>query len=236
MPAAKAMAHWAVTDHRPAMQAPPPITRALLIACTITLFASQIPALWLPMHQWLALHPALLGFWPWQVLTFPLLHVNVLNWLFNMMMLYYFGSELEGIWGERRYIQFILACVLMAAAVYLVLTLLPPLLGWAFPAVPLYDSSSMAFGFLVAAGILFPHRPIQLFFVLQVTQRVAAWIFFGISVFLMLGDFANGSGAWARDLAHLSGALGGYLMLLYWRWRPPSFKRRKSPPHIRRVH
>ena len=100
------------------MQAPPPITRLLLIACTVTLFASQIPALWLLMHQWLALHPALSGFWPWQVLTFPILHVNVLNWLFNMMMLYYFGSELEGIWGERRYIQFVLASVLRIPGIY----------------------------------------------------------------------------------------------------------------------
>jgi len=230
------MAHWALTAYRLAMQAPPPITRLLLIVCTVTLFASQIPALWMLMGQWLALHPVLSGFWPWQVLTFPIVHVSVLNWLFNMMMLYYFGSELEGIWGERRYIQFVLASALMAAAVYLLLTLLPPLLGWAMPASALFDSSSVAFGILLAVGILFPHRPIRLFFVLEVTQRVAAWIFFGISVFLMLGDFANGSGAWARDLAQLSGALGGYLMILYWRWRPPSFKRKKPPTQIRRVH
>ena len=218
------------------MQAPPPITRALLIACTVLLFASQIPALGMLMGQWLALHPALSGFWPWQLLTFGFVHVQVLNWLFNMMMLYYFGSELEAIWGERRYIQFLAASALTAAAVYLLLTLLPPLLGWSLATAPLFDSTSIAFGILIAVAILFPHRPIRLFFVLEVTQRVAAWIFLGISVFVMLGDFGYGSAAWARDLAQFGGALGGYLMLLYWRWRPPSFKRRKSPPHIRRVH
>jgi membrane associated rhomboid family serine protease len=88
---------------------------------------------------------------------------------------------------------------------------------------------------LVAVGVLFPFRPIRLFFVLEVTQRIAVWIFLGIIVFLTLGEFSNGSGAWARGLGQLGGALGGYLMILWWRWRPPSFKRKK-PTHIRRVH
>ena len=218
------------------MQPPPPITRALLIACTVLLFAAQIPMLALYMFQWLALHPVLAGFWPWQVLTFSFVHVNPLNWLFNMMMLYYFGSELEGIWGERRYIQFLLACSLTAAAIYLVLTLLPPLFGWHVATMSLMDSSSIGLGMLIAAAILFPHRPIRLFMVVEVTQRMAAWIFLGIDLFLALGDFANGSGAWARDVAQFGGCLGGYLMILYWRWRPPSFKRKKPPTHIRRVH
>ena len=218
------------------MQPPPPITRALLIACTVLLFAAQIPQLLLLMGQWLALHPALSGFWPWQVLTYSFVHVNVMNWLFNMMLLYYFGSELEGIWGERRFIQFVAASALTGAVVYLLLSLLPPLLGWLMPTNPMIDSSTIGLGLLVATGILFPHRPIRLFFVLDVTQRVAVWIFVGIDVFLMLGDFSNGSGAWVRDLGQFGGALGGYLMLLYWRWRPPSRKRPKPPSHIRRVH
>jgi len=218
------------------MQAPPPITRALLIACTVLLFAAQIPSLALLMGQWLTLHPALSGFWPWQLVTFPFVNGDVLSWLFNMMMIYYFGTELEGIWGERRFIQFVLASVLVAGAVYLLLSLLPPLLGWAMPTSVMFDSSCISMGLLVAVGILFPQRPIRVYFVLEVTQRVAAWVGVGILVFIALGRFANGSGAWAPSLGVLGGALGGYLMLLYWRWRPPSFRRKKPPTHIRRVH
>jgi membrane associated rhomboid family serine protease len=218
------------------MQAPPPITRALLIACTVFLFAAQLPSLALPMGQWLALHPALGGFWPWQLVTYPFVNSDPLSWLFNMMMIYYFGTELEGIWGERRFIQFVLASVLAGAAVYLLVSLLPPLLGWPMPTSVMFDSSAITMGLLVAVGILFPQRTIRLYFVLEVTQRVAAWAGVGIIVFIALGRFGNGSGAWAASLGILGGALGGYLMLLYWRWRPPSFRRKKPPTHIRRVH
>ena len=218
------------------MQAPPPITRALLIACTLFLFAAQVPVLAALMGQWLTLHPALSGFWPWQLVTYPFVNADVLNWLFNMMMIYYFGTELEGIWGERRFIQFVLASALMGALVYLVATLVPVLLGFGLRSAAMFDSSSITMGLLVAVGILFPQRPIRLYFVIEVTMRVAAWIGVGILVFIALGRFGNGSGAWAPTLGILGGALGGYLMLLYWRWRPPSFKRKRAPTHIRRVH
>ena len=218
------------------LQLPPPVTRALLIACTVSLFLAQIPSVALLMGQWLVLHPALAGFWPWQLVTFPIVNGDVFNWLFSMIMIYYFGTELEGIWGERRFIQFLLACTLTAAAVYLLLTLLPPLLGLALPAAVMFDTSPITMGLLVAVAILFPQRTIRVYFVVEVTQRVAAWVGIGIIVFLALGRFSNGSGAWAPSLAILGGALGGYLMILYWRWRPPSFKRKKPPSHIRRVH
>jgi membrane associated rhomboid family serine protease len=211
------------------MQPPPPITRALLIACTILLFVAQIPALKFMEWQWLALHPALGGFWPWQVVTYAFVHNDVMHWFVNMLILYYFGSQLEEIWGERRFIQYVLASGLMAAAAYLLLTFL-----LRSPA-QLDGISGVGFGMLVAFGILFPNRRILLFFVAEVTMRNAVLIFIGIEVFLMLGNLFTGSGGWISDLAHLGGALGGYLMLLWWRHRPPSFKRKK-PSHIRRVH
>lgn len=208
------------------MQPPPLVTRILLIAATVMLFLAQIPALKFMEWQWLALHPVLVGFWPWQVVTYAFVHNDLMHWLVNMLILYYFGSQLEEIWGERRYIQYVLASGLMAAAAYLLLTFLlnSPL--------PLDGISGVGFGMLVAFGILFPNRRILLFFIAEVTMRNAVLIFIGMEVFLMLGNMFTASGAWITDLAHLGGALGGYLMLLWWRYRPPS---RRKTSSIRRV-
>lgn len=209
------------------MQPPPPITRLLLIACTILLFLAQIPTLQALEYRWLSVYPLMSGmFWPWQVLSFGFVHIDVLHWLCNMLILYYLGSQLEDIWGERRYIQFVLASTLTAAAAFLVLTLLLQ------PARPLAGASGTVYGMMVAFGMLFPKRRILLFFVADVTMLQAVWIFIGIEVFLMLGNLFTASGAWITDVSHLGGALGGWLMLMWWRHRPPS--RRKSPP-IRRV-
>ena len=214
------------------LQLPPPITRALLIACTALLFlAAAVRPLQMMELQWLTLFGVRSGgFWPWQILTYVFVHIDGLAWFFNMLMLYFFGSRLEDLWGARRYIQFLLACTAAAAIVYLLLTLL---LG---TTVPLMGLSGITFGMLVAFGVLFPNQTIMLYFVAQVTMRTAVWVFIGLEVIMMLGQMFNGTNAWVSQVAQLGGALGAYLMILYWRWRPPSFKRKKPPTHIRRVH
>jgi membrane associated rhomboid family serine protease len=213
-------------------QLPPPVTRALLIACTILLFlAAAVRPLQMMEFQWLSLFGIRSGgFWPWQVVTYEFIHIDGLAWFFNMLMLYFFGGRLEELWGVRRYIQFLLACTVAAAAVYLLLTLALDTL------VPLMGMSAITFGMLVAFGVLFPNQRIMLYFVAEVTMRTAVWVFVGLEMIMMIGQMFNSGGAWISQVAQLGGALGGYLMILYWRWRPPSFKRKKPPSHIRRVH
>jgi membrane associated rhomboid family serine protease len=213
-------------------QLPPPVTRALLIACTILLFlAAAVRPLQMMEFQWLSLFGIRSGgFWPWQVVTYEFIHIDGLAWFFNMLMLYFFGGRLEELWGVRRYIQFLLACTVAAAAVYLLLTLALDTL------VPLMGMSAITFGMLVAFGVLFPNQRIMLYFVAEVTMRTAVWVFVGLEMIMMIGQMFNSGGAWISQVAQLGGALGGYLMILYWRWRPPSFKRKKPPAHIRRVH
>ena len=76
-----------------------------------------MPPLKLPNGQWLTLLPVMSGFWPWQVVTYPFVHLRRAGWFFNMMMLYFFGSRLEELWGLRRYVQFLLASSVAAALV-----------------------------------------------------------------------------------------------------------------------
>ena len=59
-------------------------------------------------------------FWPWQPVTYGFLHGDPTHLLFNMLGLWMFGSELERVWGQKRYIQFLLASFLSSAAVQLV--------------------------------------------------------------------------------------------------------------------
>ena len=191
----------------------PPVTKALLIICTVIYFLSTA----MPMLDvWFALWPIGSGrFLPWQVLSYAFLHGSTMHLFFNMLGLWMFGSELERLWGNRRYIQFLIAGALAAAAAQLIITALA---GSMYPTV---GASGALYALLLAFGMLFPNRIIMpLFPPIPMKARTFVIVFGGLE--LLLG-IAGSSGV--AHFAHLGGMVGGYLMIRYWRGQLPFGKR-----------
>lgn len=59
-------------------------------------------------------------FEPYQIITHMFMHdlSSIMHILFNMLLLFMFGSHLERIWGEKRYFIFYIACGLGAFILY----------------------------------------------------------------------------------------------------------------------
>ena len=193
----------------------PPVTKALILAC-VGMFCAQ-----LLLPPWfeglLALWPIGSGRWmPWQLLSYGLLHGDMVHLFFNMLGLWMFGSEIERLWGGKRYLQFIVASVLSAAVVQLLWTLLT---GHGAPTV---GASGALFGLLLAFGMMFPNRTIiPLFPPIPMKAKVFVAVFGGLELLFGL------SGAMGiAHFAHLGGMLGGFLMIQYWRGRAPFGRRR----------
>ena len=186
----------------------PPVTKALMLACV----AGFCLNLFIPLDRWFALWPVVSGnFMPWQVLSYAFLHGDTLHLFFNMLGLWMFGSELEQMWGSRRYWQFLLAAVLVAALTQLLITFV------AGSPVPTVGASGALFGLLLAFGMLFPNRTIMpLFPPIPMKARNFVILFGGIE--LLMGVW-GGSGI--AHFAHLGGMLGGWLMIRHWRRSGP---------------
>lgn len=193
----------------------PPITQALLLA-NVALFCLQFfvgPAL----LGLFALWPVGAGFMPWQVASYAFLHGSIGHLFFNMLGLWMFGSELERLWGPRRYLQFYAASVLSAAAAQLLVAYV------ASSAYPTVGASGGLFGLLLAFGLTFPNRTIvPLFPPIPMKAKVFVAVYGGLE--LLLGFSNSGSGV--AHFAHLGGMAGGYLMLRYWRGQAPFGRRR----------
>jgi membrane associated rhomboid family serine protease len=196
----------------------PPVTKALMLICT-AVFCLQF---FVPLNLWFALWPPASGmFWPWQLLTYAFLHGGLFHLFFNMLGLWMFGSELERLWGNKRYLHFLLAGVLAAAAVQLMFT-------WFMGSrTPTVGASGGLFALLLAFGMLFPNRIIMpLFPPIPMKARTFVIVFGGLELLLGSG-LLGGVGGGIAHFAHLGGMVGGFLMIRYWRRQPPfGFRRR----------
>jgi membrane associated rhomboid family serine protease len=196
----------------------PPVTHALIVA-NLAIYLLQMVA-----DQVLILHFALwpvtmgaydlpvdVGFRPWQLVTYSFLHGSSPHLFFNMLALYMFGSDLERVFGSRRYIGYYVACVVAAAIAQL---LVAGLSG--APPYPTLGASGGVFGLLLAFALYFPRRTVVLIFP---PIPLPAWLFVTLygAVELFLG--VTGTQAGVAHFAHLGGMLGGFLVLKYWRTR-----------------
>ncbi len=185
----------------------PPVTKAFLLVCVGMFCVSQLTTPLL--HLQLALWPLFSGlFMPWQLLSYAFLHADVLHLFFNMFGLWMFGSELERVWGSKRYTQLLLASVLAAALVQLLLT---STMG--APPRPTVGASGALFGLLLSYGLLFPDRVIMPLFP---PIPMKAKYFVAVFGCLELVFGLTGGGGVAH-FAHLGGMLGAYLLMQFWR-------------------
>ena len=187
----------------------PPVTQFLLLANVAMFFLGELlgPGLLAPFWLW----PIGTSFWPWQLGTYAFIHGSFNHLFFNMLGLWMFGSELEQVWGRKRYITFFAASVLAAAVVQL---LVNAALGSTAPTV---GASGGLFGLLLAFAMIFPDRIILLFFVIPMKAKYLV-LLYGL-LELYQGVYVMNSGV--AHFAHLGGMLGGLLTIRYWRRQAP---------------
>jgi membrane associated rhomboid family serine protease len=146
------------------------------------------------------------AFYPWQLVTYQFMHGGFLHVFFNMFALWMFGSELESIWGGRRFLTFYFLSGIGAGLLQL---LVGYLLGSGAPTV---GASGSINGVMLAFGFMFPDRPIlmfPIFFPIPAKFFVLGWL----AIDLISG--LTGADRGVAHFAHVGGALFGYLLLRF---------------------
>ena len=182
----------------------------------------------------------------WQVITYMFMHGGFAYIFFNMFALVMFGGVIERILGPKKFLNYYLICGLgalvlqygiQAIEVYniagsvrasqflnfnfttgMVSTNLPisqDQLGTLLSiyGTPLVGASGAIYGLLLAYGYLFPNAEVMLIF-LPIPIKAKYFIPILIVIEIFLG-FSNSGGSIAH-LAHVGGALFGFILLKIW--------------------
>ncbi|MGC8653065.1 MAG: rhomboid family intramembrane serine protease [Candidatus Kryptoniota bacterium] len=152
-----------------------------------------------------ALFPLGDGFYIWQLVTYMFLHGGFFHILFNMLALWFFGVELESVWGTRRFVTYYFLCGIGGGLTNLFVTPLFTTPG------PTIGASGAIYGVLLAFGMLFPDAPVFLYFLFPIKAKYFVAIFIAIELFYGVTGTESG----VAHFAHLGGAFVGLIYLLY---------------------
>lgn len=190
-----------------------PVNKALILA-NLVMFGLQYLA-GPVIETFFALWPlgadaaGLPPFRPWQLLTYGFLHGGFMHLFFNMFAMYMFGSEIERVFGARRYLTFYLLCVIGAAVMHLIVTQVADL-----RLAPAVGASGGVFGLLLAFGMFWPRRKLMLLFP---PIPMPAWLFVTLYGALELYMGVTQSAQGVAHFAHLGGMATAFVLIRYWR-------------------
>jgi membrane associated rhomboid family serine protease len=190
---------------------PGPMTFAVKIILWTNIAVFLLTFLAPALVTYLGFRPASLfqNFFVWQPVTYMFIHGGVLHILFNMLILWMFGVELERLWGTRFFTKYYFVTGVGAAATMLILSFTP--FGFAEP---LYytttiGASGAIYGLLLAYALYYPERPIYFLGLFPIQAKYFVVILGAIALFSAIA--ATGSAV--AHGAHLGGLVVGYLYL-----------------------
>ena len=111
---------------------------------------------------------------------------------------------MKTIWGSKKFLIYYLVCGVVAGLAQLFIS---PL--YSSPAVTI-GASGAIFGVMIAFAMLFPDRHIFLYFLIPIRAKYLIGFLFVLEIF-WIGD----AGSNVAHLAHLGGALAGFLFIMF---------------------
>jgi membrane associated rhomboid family serine protease len=149
----------------------------------------------------------------YQLVTYGFLHSGFLHILFNMLMLWMFGAQLESGWGKRQFYEFYFFC-LIGAALLTIGVSYTHVLGVS-PHISTVGASGAIFGLIVAYGMIYAEQEVMLILPpVSIKAKYMAIVLVLIELALALGA-SRQPGENVAYTAHLGGALFGWLYVRF---------------------
>lgn len=153
------------------------------------------------------------SFWPWQLVTYQFMHSlnDIFHLLFNMYILWIFGSQLERIWGSDKFLAFYLLSGIAGGVVQLFFMgdiQVTPAGNMAIPNT--VGASAAVMGTVVGLATLYPNQQIfmfPLFIPIKLKWLAIAYVVFDLFYGI------TGTGGNVANFAHVGGALAGYILV-----------------------
>lgn len=149
---------------------------------------------------------------PWTLITYMFTHKDILHIAVNLLWLYWFGKIFLEYFDQKKLTAvYILGGITGALAYVISYNTFPAFREFAGTSIPLLGASASVMAVVVAIAVYVPDYTVLLFFFGQIKIKYIALVIFLLT---SMADFSVNSGG---KLAHIGGALFGYLYVVSYR-------------------
>lgn len=146
--------------------------------------------------------------YPWTIITYMFMHKNFMHILFNMIALYWFGKIFSMYFTEKQLAGLYVSGGIAAALLYIAAFNIFPYFEDVIPFSSMIGASGSVMAIMVATAVKSPDMELRLLLIGNVKLKYIAIGFMLISFFGITSMNAGG------EIAHLGGALFGYLFVV----------------------
>ncbi|MGQ9619619.1 MAG: rhomboid family intramembrane serine protease [Bacteroidales bacterium] len=149
---------------------------------------------------------------PWTIITYMFTHKDLLHIAVNLLWLWWFGKIFLEYLDQKKLVSVYLLGGITGALMYVVsYNIFPAFAEFAGSSIPLLGASAAVMAVVIAISAYVPDYTVLLFFVGRIKIKYIALIIF---ILTSLVDFSVNSGG---KLAHIGGALYGFVYIFYYR-------------------
>jgi len=185
-----------------------PVTKFIVLTnvavCIVLALAHQVDGL-APIAGLITIEPSQITqhFQLWRLVTGAFCHDDLWHILWNMLMLWWFGRELEMLYGSREYMVFYLSAALVSSLAWT--------LAGAGQVLPPPGSSGVMMAVMVVYTMYYPRERIHIYGIFPVEMRWFLLFFVAVDAYLVL---RHGGLSVVGHTAQLSGAAYGLVFKL----------------------
>lgn len=140
----------------------------------------------------------------WRLFTYAFLHDlgSPMHVVFNALVFYMMGPQLEERWGEKRFLFFVVACILVGG-IFVCLSFL-----FGFSNASVLGFSAVTLGMIIAWGVTFSTMQIYLLGILPLTGKQLVFLTIGLEILYAVSSNSISSAA------HFGGIVTGIVFTL----------------------
>ena len=144
----------------------------------------------------------------WQTFTYLFLHGGWIHILFNMLVLWMFGKDLEMDWGKNEFLIFYFVCGICSGLITVLANINSQIV--------IVGASGSIYGVLVAYGFTYPNRTVYLYGVFPLKVKYVV-LGFGVIAFVASLSITQSK---VSHITHLAGMIIGIIYILFnFKWK-----------------